>query len=111
MRRDLCLIVRVCGEMDYQTAPFFRARLGDEISQGQRCVVLDLSEVSFCDSAGLNVLLWAWRQTGGARAVLVLACVPKDLRRVLAMTGADSLLSVYDTVAEAEAEMAVGGGG
>lgn len=88
--------------MAHLTGPFFRARIGEEIVRGQQRVVLDLSGVSFCDSSGLNVLLWAWRWAEGAGAVLVLACVPPVLRRMLSMTGVDSVLRVCGTVAEAE---------
>ncbi|MFF9453575.1 STAS domain-containing protein [Streptomyces flaveolus] len=49
--------VRIGGEMDHLTAPFFRACIGEEIVRGQQRVVLDLSGVSFCVSSGLNVLL------------------------------------------------------
>ncbi|WP_225859726.1 STAS domain-containing protein [Streptomyces albicerus] len=45
--------------------------------------MLNLSNVSFCDSAGLNVLLGAWRQAAECGVVLVLACVPEPLRRIL----------------------------
>jgi anti-sigma B factor antagonist len=96
--------------MDYETAPFFRERLLEEITRGQRGVVLDLSAVSFCDSAGLNVLLWAWQQAKMADAVLVLACVPAHWQRMLTMTGVDTVVRVYGTVAEAENEMVVDGG-
>ncbi|WP_330342408.1 STAS domain-containing protein [Streptomyces sp. NBC_00557] len=97
-----CLTARISGTMDYETAAFFRNRLLDEVTGDRRYVVLDLSAVSFCDSSGLNVLLWAWRQAAEAGAVLVLACVPPALQRTLTRTGVDSLLRVYGTVAEAE---------
>lgn len=73
-------------------------------------MVLNLSAVSCCDSAGLNVLLLVWQRAERAGVVLVLACVPVNLQRMRSMTGADSVLRVYDTLAEAEGEMAVGGG-
>ncbi|WP_143663530.1 STAS domain-containing protein [Streptomyces sp. NRRL B-24085] len=96
------LTVQVGGDMDWQTAPFFRERLLGEITTGQQHVVLELSAVSFCDSAGLNVLLWAWRRAGQAGSMLVLARVQPKVQRTLAMTGADTVLRVYDTVREAE---------
>ncbi|MEV5434478.1 STAS domain-containing protein [Streptomyces sp. NPDC052682] len=104
------LIVQVIGDMDYETAPFFRSRLLEEITRGQQRVVLDLSAVTFCDSAGLNVLLWAWRQAEQAGVVLVLACVPPNLQRMLSMTGVDTVVGVYGTVAEAENELVTDGG-
>ncbi|MBT2423502.1 STAS domain-containing protein [Streptomyces sp. ISL-22] len=98
-----CLVARVSGDMDYLTDPVFRARFKELVVRGERFIVLDLSGVSFCDSAGLNVLLGARRQADDVGAVLVLACVPDLLRRVLEMTGADRVLRVFDTVTDAEA--------
>jgi anti-sigma B factor antagonist len=98
-----CLVARVSGEMDYVTEPVFRPWFKELIARGDRFIVLDLSGVSFCDSAGLNVLIGAWRQADASGAVLVLACVPEPVRRILEMTGANQLLRVYDTVTDAEA--------
>ncbi|MET7541596.1 STAS domain-containing protein [Streptomyces sp. NPDC005507] len=70
----------------------FRPQVKELMARGDRFVVPDLSGVSFCDSAGLNVLLGGWRQTDASGAVLVLACRPEPLRRILEMTGADQVL-------------------
>ncbi|MEU6450001.1 STAS domain-containing protein [Streptomyces sp. NPDC046979] len=104
-----CLVVHVSGAMDYQTARFFREGLLDELVRSQGYVVLDLSGVPFCDSAGLNVLLGAWRKASEAGSVVVLACVPVSLQRMLSMTGVDSILQVYATVADAEGGLAGAG--
>jgi anti-anti-sigma factor len=98
-----CLVARVSGEMDYVTAPVFRSHLKDLLTRRDRCIVLDLCGVSFCDSAGLNVLLGTWRQADASGAMVMLADVPGPLRRILQMTGTDQLLRVYDTVTDAEA--------
>ncbi|MFH9968389.1 STAS domain-containing protein [Streptomyces mirabilis] len=58
--------------------------------------------MSFCDSAGLNVLLGTWRLADAVRAVLVQACAPEPLLQTLEMTGAAQVLRVYDTVTDAE---------
>ncbi|MGW6012891.1 STAS domain-containing protein [Streptomyces sp. NPDC055210] len=100
-----CLIARVSGQMDHVSGPALRARLRELIMQGNRFMVLDLSGVSFCDSAGLNVLFGGWRQAHAVAAVLVLACVPARLRRMLQITGADQVLQIYGTVADAEAAL------
>lgn len=89
--------------MDYLTEPVFRERFKELIAQGNRFLVLDVSGVSFCDSVGLNVLLGAWRQADAVGAVLVLACVPAPVRRIVEMTGTDQVLRVFDTVTDAEA--------
>jgi anti-anti-sigma factor len=80
-----------------------RPQFKELLSTGGRFIALDLSDVSFCDSAGLNMLLGVWRQADASGAVLVLARVPERLRRILQMTGVDQLLRVHDTVTDVEA--------
>ncbi|MFD5848240.1 STAS domain-containing protein [Streptomyces chartreusis] len=96
-----CLVAKVSGAMDFQTEPVLRARFSELIAQSDRCIVLDLSGVTFCDSAGLSVLIRAWQQPGAGGTVL--ACVPESLRLILRTTAMDRVLRVFDTVAEAEA--------
>ncbi|WP_308286807.1 STAS domain-containing protein [Streptomyces liliiviolaceus] len=98
-----CLVARVSGGMDHASDPALRAQLRQLIVQGNRFIVLDLSRVSFCDSSGLNMLLGVWRQANAVASVVVLACVPDRLRRILQITGADQVLRVYDTVTDAQA--------
>ncbi|MEU9397899.1 STAS domain-containing protein [Streptomyces sp. NPDC048324] len=97
------VVARFNGEMDYMTGPGLWEQINEVLAAGTGFVVLDLSDVSFCDSAGLNVLLRASRRAALSDVPLVLACVPQPLLRILEMTGADQVLQVCDTVAEAEA--------
>ncbi len=98
------LVARVSGEMDHASAPALREQLRDLIFlEGKRFIVLDLSRVSLCNLAGLNVLLGAWRQANTCGAVLVLAHVPARLRQTLQRTGTDQVLRIYDTVDDAKA--------
>ncbi|MFF9277365.1 STAS domain-containing protein [Streptomyces griseosporeus] len=96
------LIVQVSGDMDWETAPLLREQLLAGLARSEGHMVLDMSAVSFCDSAGLNLLLWIWRKAAEAGTVLALACVPVKVQRMLAMTGVDTVLRVYDTVTAAE---------
>ncbi|MDQ0808921.1 anti-anti-sigma factor [Streptomyces sp. B3I7] len=70
------------------------------LHRGQ-CLVLDLSGLEFCDSTGITALLAARRHTLAADAELVLAAVPPDLERVLAVVG---LVRVFTFRATAEDE-------
>jgi anti-anti-sigma factor len=51
--------VRVAGELDAATAPRLQGELDTLLESGHRELDVDLDEVSFCDVAGLNVLLHA----------------------------------------------------
>lgn len=101
-----CVIARVSGDMDFTTRPDVQERFAELVTRGQRFIVLDLSGVTFCDSAGLNALLVGRSQADKREVGLVVAGVPQHLRRILEMTGADQVLMAYDTVAEAVASCA-----
>ncbi|MGW1609232.1 STAS domain-containing protein [Streptomyces sp. NPDC002285] len=97
-----CLLASVSGAMDHVAAPVLRSRLKELISGGSRFIVVDLTHVAFCDSAGLSVLLGVRRQAEEIGALLVLANVPQLMLRILEMTGADQVLRVFDTVPDTE---------
>jgi anti-anti-sigma factor len=101
-----CLLVSVRGTMDYATLPQLSPRLHKLIAPGERAVVLDLAEVTFCDSVGLNLLLEIRRAAQHAAVPLALARVPRAVHRVLDITGATQVLQIFTTVADAEAALA-----
>lgn len=74
-QEELCTVLRVSGELDVAAAPRLRAELEPVLSSpGPLMLVMDLSEVPFCDSVGLGVLVSTHnhaRRTGG-RLILVL---------------------------------------
>ncbi|MFF0465619.1 STAS domain-containing protein [Streptomyces mexicanus] len=72
------------------------------IGRAEQAVVLDMKGVTSCDSAGLNMLRGARREADRCEVAWALACVPGAVRRVLETTGADQVLRVYATVADAE---------
>lgn len=55
------VVARVRGDMDYMTDPGLWEQISEVLAGGAGFVVLDLSGVRFCDSAGLNLLLRAAR--------------------------------------------------
>ncbi|WP_345621717.1 STAS domain-containing protein [Streptomyces ziwulingensis] len=54
-------VLEVTGELDMVTSPMLRQRVHDVVAEGQHSLVLDLSDVLFCDSSGVSVLVAARR--------------------------------------------------
>lgn len=52
-----CLVVTVAGEADWVTAPQLREQLTAALAYGPRLLVLDLTDLVFCNSIGLRALL------------------------------------------------------
>mgnify|MGYP003097270151 FL=1 len=90
-----CLTLRLMGELDHAAAQTVMPGIEDAVEEylPRRCV-LDLTWVSFMDSAGIAVILKTdrlLRQTGGA---LALSGVPGQVRRVLDVAGLTKIVPV-----------------
>jgi anti-anti-sigma factor len=97
-------VITPSGEIDIVTAPDFKARLMMVIDRGARRVVVDLSAVPFMDSSGLNALITAQRRASATGAVVALAGMDPNLRKVLELTGLHEVFAIYDSVDAAARE-------
>src|SRR4051812_34915846 len=79
--------VAVRGEVDIGTAPALDVALSREIRESAGAFVIDLCEVGFLDSSGLNVLIRARALLGSHDRQLALVCVPGRVRELFATTG------------------------
>jgi len=84
-------VVWLSGELDLATAPLLRDCLAG--LDGQR-VTVDLSSVTFLDSAGWAVFARCHREVDGR---LVLRGVQRAQMKVLETTGLDDVLTFDDT--------------
>ncbi|BCM72952.1 hypothetical protein CFC35_40250 [Streptomyces sp. FBKL.4005] len=94
-------VASVTGELTYETMSVVRAQALDLIQRGHRHLILDLHQITFCDSSGFSTLVGIWRYAQQAQGTVVLAAVPDRLSRMLALTGLDELLLAYPTTEEA----------
>lgn len=88
--------LRVCpvGEIDYAARPQLDNAYRQVTERATRDIVIDLSATSFLDSFGMGFLLrlQQWATATGHRMTIV--AVPQRVRRALAMTGLDRVLTV-----------------
>lgn len=94
-------VLHIRGELDLVTSPAVRQSVHDAVAVGRHDVVLDLSEVLFCDSSGVGVLIASRRlmHSCGGRLRLILpakgAVEGSHVNRVLAALGVRRLFEVY----------------
>ncbi|MEU1012584.1 STAS domain-containing protein [Streptomyces sp. NPDC005890] len=91
-------LVCVSGEIDIRSAPLLRTDGLRLINQGHPDLILDLAQVTFCDSSGFNALINILRCARAANGSLTLAAVPDRLSRMLDLTGVSALMPAYSTV-------------
>ena len=86
--------VHVKGELDLSTSPEFDQALRQEIDAGKR-VVVDLSEIAFIDSTGLNTLIGALRACESNGGMLMVSpTMPAQVQRVFEITGLNKVLPI-----------------
>ncbi|MCX4675125.1 STAS domain-containing protein [Streptomyces sp. NBC_01433] len=105
-------VLRIRGELDLVTSPVVRQSVHDAVAEGRHDVVLDLSDVFFCDSSGVGVLIASRRlmkSCGGRLRLILPARGAEDgshVNRVLAALGVRRLFAVFSDAAAAVDEEA-----
>jgi anti-anti-sigma factor len=103
-------VLRVSGELDLVTSPVLRQRVHDEVAEGRHSLVLDLSEVFFCDSSGVGVLIASRRLMSSCQGRLRLILPAQGaedgshVNRVLGALGVRRLFDVHPDVNSAVQE-------
>jgi len=101
-RTEDVAIVRI-GEtrMMYPLLQDFSGAVTGLLDAGDRKVLIDLSKVTYVDSATIGCLMDLYRQTTTAGGVLRLAGVQKRVETMLTMTGAHNFLKMFPDEASA----------
>ncbi|MCK7624953.1 STAS domain-containing protein [Streptomyces sp. RS10V-4] len=94
-------VVAVCGELDAETATALHHHLANQLTHGRRHLVLDLRDVPFMDSSGLNIIIRAYNDTRRVGGSVQLAAASPVVRRLLDLTGISVTAPVRDTPEEA----------
>lgn len=88
-------VVRLHGDIDIFTSPALRDLLMHALDQSANVLVCDLSDVVFCDSSGLAVLVGMQRRAR-ARGVDFGVSAPRPtVVTLLHLTGLDRKLPIY----------------
>ena len=93
-------VFRLAGELDLATVDTVRAAVEESCRSGAR-VVLDLSEVGFCDSTGLGMIVGLYRRAATAGGDLQLCALQPRIRNLLEVSGVDRVIPVHNTAEDA----------
>jgi anti-sigma B factor antagonist len=93
------------GELDIAAAETFDAALQEALIDSHGAFLLDLTDVSFMDSSGVNALLRARALLGREERALGLICPPGPARRVLDVIGVTDLFTLFPARDDAEAAL------
>lgn len=89
------------GEMTAETIDEFRKAALEEMDEKTRDFILDMSNVTFIDSKGLETLIWLHEQCIERLGQIRLAACPDNIRTILRITRLDDLLQACDDIDQA----------
>lgn len=88
--------------LDTNNAPDLKSELVVVSNEGEKNIVLDLSEVTYCDSSGLRAVLVANRICEDAIGTFILCGLQPDVENLVKISMLHTVLIIADTVEEAE---------
>jgi len=87
-------IIALHGDLNIAAAPALREQLRHALHHSRRVLVLDLSDVGSCDTAGLAALIGAQRRAKMLGVTLRLTAPRPQITELLGITGLDHSLTI-----------------
>ena len=82
-------------------APELKAEFLFLFQQEFRNIVVDLTEVQYCDSSGLSALLTGFRLCRDSNGIFILTNLQDHVRKLIAISQLDNMLTIIPSVNEA----------
>lgn len=102
--RPQTTVVALPAEIDAATTGLVEAALAGALASRPAVLIADATQTVFCDSSGISVLVRAHHQAAAAGAQLRMVITTTPVRRIFHLIGADQVLSVYPSLAAAQAD-------
>ena len=100
-KRAQSRVIRAGGELDLAVAPQLKELLDRLIEEGERSLVLDLSDATFIDSTTIGALVSASRRVGDNGGALEIVCTNRNVLRTFEYAGLERVFTVHSTVEHA----------
>jgi anti-sigma B factor antagonist len=94
-------VIELQGELDHDSVEIVQNAITNVISSQKTGIIIDMQNVDFVDSAGLEQLLWARDYCDENHCQLRLACLKDNCRKILELTRLQKQFDCYDEPAEA----------
>jgi len=89
------------SRFDATIAGFVKAEFSISLSEGVNKLIVDMSEVEYCDSSGLSALLLAFRILQAEEGEIKIASPQKSVKTLIEISQLDKILPIYNSVEEA----------
>jgi len=99
---DNYTLIQVLNEkLDTHIAPNLKSELVLISGNGEKNIILDLSNSRYCDSSGLSAILVANRLCKNAKGTFVITGLNEAVERLITISQLDTVLNIVGSVDEA----------
>ncbi|MGW4599585.1 STAS domain-containing protein [Streptomyces argyrophyllae] len=95
------VVLRVAGELDHHTGPRLRQTVEEVLRGPGTGIVADLSELEYCDSTGVTVLITACRRAEALGSSFSVARLSPAMTQLFRVVGLDQMFTLHSSVEEA----------
>ncbi len=96
------VLVALKGSIDAHNAPQLEQVMRELIEQGNRNIILDLSQLQYISSAGLGVFMVLYEEVQEQGGNVLFAALPEKVLTVFDLLGFTQLFQFFPTVTEAQ---------
>jgi len=83
------------GRIDANSADDLLVKLEQALNEGQKIIILNMSEVEYLSSIGIRVILKIYKQAAEAGGAFNIACPSEIVKNVLGMVALEEMLVTY----------------
>ncbi|MCD6557198.1 MAG: anti-anti-sigma factor [Bacteroidetes bacterium] len=103
IKKDNHTVIQVLAKkLDTSIAPSFKSELVMIAGNGEKNMIIDLSNTEYCDSSGLSSILVANRLCKNAKGQFILSGLQNAVERLITISQLDSVLEIEDNLEKAE---------
>jgi anti-sigma B factor antagonist len=103
VKKEKHTLISVCTDkLDTNNSPDLKSQLVVINGQGEKNIILDLSQCKYCDSSGLRAVLVANRLCEDAIGVCIISGLQPDVENIFRISMLHTVLLITKTVEEAE---------
>jgi anti-anti-sigma factor len=102
-KKDNHTLIKVLVEkLDTNIAPALKSELVLIAGNGEKNMIIDLTECRYCDSSGLSAILVANRLCKNSKGIFVLTGLQTAVERLITISQLDTVLNIKDSIADSE---------
>ena len=95
------IVASVAGELDCDSSPDLENAITDVVATHRSAsLIMDLDQLTFCDSTGIRTLLCLWQQARQRNTRMSISRASPSVQRVLVITGVVSVFGLQTSASE-----------